>query len=122
GALSHAISNDLLHWQDVGIALYPGEQGSYDDAELWTGCVEEKDGVYYLFYTARAKKENGRVNRIALAISTDGYHWDRYNNNPIIIPDGRWYVNENNPLKLYGHGYPIVDCRDMCVVKDPKKE
>lgn len=119
GALGHAVSEDLVHWQDAGTALYPGDAGTYDDMELWTGSVMEKDGELYMFYTARSSRENGTVNRIALAVSHDGQTWTRYSNNPVITPDGRWYANEERPIRLYGHGHPIVDCRDMCVVKDP---
>lgn len=120
GALGHAVSDDLVHWRNAGIALYPGDEGSYDDDGIWTGCVEKCGEVYYMYYTARAQKEQGRINRIALATSTDGWHWTKHAQNPILIPDGRWYANEYSPIRLYGHGYPIVDCRDMCVVKDPE--
>ena len=120
GALGHAVSSDLLHWRDAGVALYPGEPGGCDDDGLWTGCIEERGGVYHLYYTARSRKEQGRINRIALATSRDGWNWTRSAENPILIPDGRWYANARAPIRLYGHGHPIVDCRDMCVVKDPE--
>lgn len=119
GALGHAVSDDLIHWQSAGIALYPGEPGSYDDDGLWTGCVEKYEEMYYMYYTARSLKEQGQINRIALATSPDGWNWTRHAENPVLIPDGRWYANEHSPIQLYGHGHPIVDCRDMCVVKDP---
>ena len=119
GALAHAVSPDLVHWREAGMALYPGEPGSYDDRELWTGCVVEDQGTLYMYYTARSSRENGQVNRIGLATSTDGYTWVRHPENPILTPDDRWYAGEKHQIELYGHGHPIMDCRDMCVVKDP---
>ena len=119
GALGHAVTDDLVHWETLPPALYKGEPGSIDDSELWTGCVYQHDGRQYLYYTARSVREDGMVNRVALAISEDGHHFERCPENPILIPDSRWYCNEMNRLPLHGHGYPIVDGRDMCVVADP---
>lgn len=121
GALWQAETEDLIHWETLPTALYRNPvKGAVDDRELWTGSVMEKNGVYYLFYTARSSAEDAQVNRIALATSLDGVSWTRYPDNPILIPDGRWYVNEHQPLKTYGHGHFIVDCRDLCVVEDPE--
>lgn len=120
GALGHAVSDDLVHWETLPPALFRGEPGSIDDSELWTGCVYQHEGKQYLYYTARSTKENGMVNRIALAVSEDGHHFERCKENPILIPDSRWYCNEFHRLPLHGHGYPIVDGRDLCVVADPE--
>lgn len=121
GSLWHAATDDLIHWRTLPTALYPGvEPGSVDDRGLWTGCVVEKDGLLYLFYTARSSAEDAAMNRIALATSSDANHWRRYEGNPLFIPDKRWYANEHSPLELYGHGHFIVDCRDLCVVRDPE--
>ena len=120
GALGHAVSDDLTHWENLPPALYKGEPGTVDDSELWTGCVFQHEGKQYLYYTARSTREEGYVNRIALAVSQDGMHFARCEENPILIPDQRWYCNEFHRLPLRGHGYPIVDGRDMCVVADPE--
>ncbi len=120
GALGHAVSDDLVHWETLPPALYKGEPGGIDDSELWTGCVYQHEGKQYLYYTARSAKEDGLVNRIALAVSEDGRHFERCGENPVLIPDSRWYCNEHHRLPLRGHGYPIVDARDMCVVADPE--
>jgi beta-fructofuranosidase len=122
GALGHAVSTDLIRWQTLPTALYPNAPGTYDDLELWTGSVGEKEGLLYLFYTARSSREGGTVNRIALATSTDGIHWQRHPENPVITPDPRWYIGEKGLPGTRCHGYPIVDCRDLCVVKDPDGE
>lgn len=119
GALGHAVSQDLITWTTQPTALYRGEPGAYDDCDLWTGCTLQHQGVLYLFYTARCSTENGIINRIALATSVDGVHWEKYPGNPILTPDSEWYCGEGTPAELHVHGWPIVDCRDLCVVPDP---
>lgn len=113
--IGHAVSKDLIHWEEQPIALFPGEQGELDDMEIFTGCTYELGGKYYLFYTMKCSGEQGAVQRIALATSDDLYHWEKYPKNPVLTPDPRWYHTEENPA-LYG----LVDCRDLCIVKDPK--
>ncbi len=51
GAIGHAVSSDLLHWKTLPSALYPGEKGSYDELEMWTGCTVFNNGKNYLYYT-----------------------------------------------------------------------
>lgn len=123
GSIGHAVSSDLLHWEQLPDALLPGEKGSYDDLDLWTGSSVFKDGKNYLFYTSRNAK-NPDHNAISLAISEDMLVWEKHEKNPVLKPDPRYYHNENNisPLALHGNaGYSIVDCRDMCVVYDEER-
>lgn len=120
GAIGHAVSDDLVSWETLSTALYPGPRGSYDDYDLWTGCTVFHDGRFYLFYTARSSREKGSVERIALATSPDGLVWTRHPANPLFSPDSRWYHDERNP-RIHGRSlWPTVDCRDLCVVKDPR--
>ena len=60
------------------------------------------------------------MQRIGLATSTDLYNWEVYSGNPVLEPDGRWFITfnsegtgSNNPIWK-----DIVDCRDMLVIKD----
>lgn len=122
GSLGHSVTRDLVSWRELPVALYRGAPGDYDDADLWTGSVVESAGMLYLFYTARSSSEGDQVNRIALATSSDGLHWKKWKDNPIFEADERWYATAKNPLKLHGHGHPIVDMRDLSVVRDPHGE
>ena len=36
---SHSISDDLVHWQELPTALYPGEGDEPDASGVWTGSV-----------------------------------------------------------------------------------
>jgi len=116
-SIGHAVSKDLIRWEERPLALSPGEPGALDDMEIFTGCTYEKDGLYYLFYTMKSSREQGAVQRIAVATSTDLEHWKKYPENPVLTPDPRWYHTASSPA-LYG----LVDCRDLCIVKDPDGE
>ena len=47
----HAVSNDLIHWRDLPIALAP-EVGGPDESGCWSGYAVLDDGKMKLIYTA----------------------------------------------------------------------
>lgn len=47
----HAVSSDLLHWDDLPIALTPSPEGP-DKVGCWSGCVVDHHGVPTALYTA----------------------------------------------------------------------
>ena len=62
----------------------------------------------------RASAEKGQVERLGVALSDDCYLWERYAGNPLIEPDGRWYLDQAN-APMPGR----IDCRDLSVAWDP---
>ena len=46
----HAISSDLVHWEDLPIALVPSKDGP-DKGGCWSGCVVDDNGVPTALYT-----------------------------------------------------------------------
>jgi beta-fructofuranosidase len=117
GAIGHAVSEDLVNWHEKPVALYKGETGSIDDLDLWTGCTTHHNGKFYMYYTARSSKEEGRIQRICLATSDDLMNWGRHPVQPVVTPDARWYWGESNPPP---NGF--VGCRDLIVVRDPESD
>lgn len=89
--VGHAISEDLKRWEEVGTALEPGPPGAWDDRAIWTGSVIEYKGTFHMLYTGTSKAEEGKIERIGLAISTDLTHWEKYHANPVLEADPRWY-------------------------------
>ena len=71
----HATSDDMLHWQEAGIALYPDETGA-----MFSGSAAKlPDGRIVLMYTAHGEHEQQCV-----AFSKDGFHFDKHGANPVI--------------------------------------
>ena len=91
----HAVSEDLVHWQHLGVALYPTKD--YDRNGIFSGSAMEKDGELYLYYSAvkylEAEKENIHLAKDekfetsqAMIISEDGVHFDNIHEKKQIIP------------------------------------
>lgn len=86
----HAVSRDLLRWQERDVAMLPDEDGA-----IFSGSAIEKDGAIHYFYTRASrleeKEEKNRYFTQRHAISTDG--GDRLEKTgdvvPYIYPDSR---------------------------------
>ncbi len=91
----HGVSEDLVHWEHLGIALFPTKE--YDRNGVFSGSALEKDSKLYLYYSAvryleideedihRAKNDNYETSQ-AMVISEDGLHFDNWNEKRQIIP------------------------------------
>ncbi|WP_324668879.1 glycoside hydrolase family 32 protein [Geochorda subterranea] len=73
----HAVSQDLVHWRHLPIALAPGPTPA-DSAGVWSGCAVDNGGVLTLVYTGVDPEVQ------CLATSTDGVHFTKYSGNPVI--------------------------------------
>jgi beta-fructofuranosidase len=74
----HAVSRDLVHWQDQPIALAP-TPGNPDEGGCWSGCAVDDNGLPTLVYTGIHPQV------VCLATSSDGLiHWEKYPGNPVI--------------------------------------
>lgn len=116
-SIGHAISKDLVNWKKLPTPLRPGKKGEWDDLALWTGSIIKKGKTYYLYYTGRKKDENQWwIQRIGLATSQDLVHWQKYDKNPILEADPRFYFMKNEKNRLG----KISAWRDPYVFRDPK--
>ena len=91
----HAVSEDLVHWEHLGIALFPTKD--YDRNGVFSGSALEKDGELWLYYSAvryleeqadnihRAGEEGFETSQ-ALVVSGDGVHFDNWNRKSQLIP------------------------------------
>lgn len=90
-SIGHSVSTDLRHWDVLADALHPGEPGAWDDIATWTGSVINIDGRWQMLYTGISSIDGGLIQRIGLASSDDLIHWHKYEGNPVLEADPRWY-------------------------------
>jgi beta-fructofuranosidase len=91
-SVGHAVSTDLRDWRLVTDALVPAERPAFDDIAIWTGSVVPgPDGTWHMFYTAAGSADQGLVQRIGMATSTDLMTWRRHPDSPVLDADPRWY-------------------------------
>ncbi len=90
-SIGHAVSQDLTNWELHPDALGPGQPGAWDDLSTWTGSITRHDNRWHMLYTGTSTKEEGRVQRIGVAISDDLDHWHRPFDHPVIEADPAWY-------------------------------
>jgi beta-fructofuranosidase len=113
--VGHAVSDDLLHWQQCAGVLPPlkDDANPQDYHAKYTGGAAEKDGKFFLYYTMRDK--DGGTQRIGAALSDDGYQWTIHPGNPVLEPDPDIFIGYGKRNCDWG----IVDCRDLVVVRNP---
>jgi beta-fructofuranosidase len=80
----HAVSDDLIHWRDLPIALAPTPGGA-DETGVFSGCAVVDDGVPTVIYTG-ARGERYDVQTQNLAISRDDglVIWEKSPHNPVL--------------------------------------
>ena len=86
--VGHAISRDLVTWERLPTALCLGQPGSWDDLRICTGSVVERDGSYWMAYSATSLndstlEEQYRVQRAGMAVSDDLTTWTKLPENPV---------------------------------------
>lgn len=106
----HAVSDDLLHWEELPIALYP-DRDYENDGGCFSGSAVEKDGRLYLFYTS-VSHELGQTQSVAW--SDDGVHFEKYEGNPVIRanPTGAPDFRDPKVTNIDGTWYMVVGSGD----------
>ena len=91
----HAVSEDLIHWEHLGVALFPS---IYEDQNgCFSGSAVEVDGKLNLYYTGirylKADPKNthacldNQLRASQLMISSeDGMHFDNFSGKRIAVP------------------------------------
>ncbi len=100
----HAKSKDLVHWEPLPVALAPSEQ--YDKNGCFSGSAIVKDEKLYLMYTGHVEEGDFRREVQCIAVSTDGIHFEKHQNNPVIAEEhiaGIAQVDEFRDPKIFSH-------------------
>ena len=94
----HAVSEDMLHWEYLPVALAPSEE--YDDhldGGCFSGSAIEHDGKLFLMFTGTANNGRGFEQTQCIAYSEDGIHFEKYEGNPVLTaPEGipTWFFRD----------------------------
>jgi len=88
-------------------------KGTWDENQAFPATIKKFGTTYYLYYTGvdntDSGLEGGGIGRVGLAISNDGYHFEKYEKNPIFE---RIMLHSDHSLKIQG----------MAVVKQPNEK
>jgi fructan beta-fructosidase len=95
----HAESSDLVHWKEVGIALYPDSLGyifsgsAVADTDNTSGFGMKRNSALIAIYTqhdpAGEKAGTSHFQNQGIAYSLDkGEHWIKYRGNPVLRTPG----------------------------------
>lgn len=80
----HAVSQDLVHWQDWPIALSP-TPGTPDEDGCWSGCAFMDGDTPAIIYTGGKKRGEQHEQLPCLAHSHDGLlSFEKYAGNPLV--------------------------------------
>ncbi len=91
----HAVSDDLVTWEDRPVALTPSPDGPDRDG-CWSGCAVDVDGTPTILYTGG--RGDLQLPCLGTAIDDDLTGWDKSPENPIIDT-----LPEEPPLRSTDH-------------------
>lgn len=100
----HAVSKDLLHWEELDIALRPDEFGTMFsgsavvDYNNTSGFGTKENPPLVAIYTADSREKQVQC----LAYSLDsGRTWMKYENNPVIDSHEMWNSHDTRDPKVF---------------------
>ncbi|MEM4781974.1 MAG: GH32 C-terminal domain-containing protein [Halalkalicoccus sp.] len=99
----HAVSDDLVRWEDEPVALTPSPEGPDRDG-CWSGCAIEDDGRATIFYTGGRGMRQPPCR--ADAVDSDLREWEKDPRNPVI---------EQVPENVVGSEHWEAEFRDHCI-------
>lgn len=102
----HAVSKDLIHWEELPLALFPDEHGTmYSgsaviDYENTSGFGKGKTPPMVSIYTAASPDKQVQC----IAYSQDkGRTWTKYEGNPVIDSKAKWNSTDTRDPKVFWH-------------------
>ncbi|MGX5856534.1 glycoside hydrolase family 117 protein [Dyadobacter jiangsuensis] len=115
-----ATSTDGWTWKEEGVAIKPGEAGSYDDRSVFTAEIMAYGGKYYLCYQTVKSPYNVRVKEeVGIAWADSPYGPWHKSDKPILSPadNGIWMGEEDNRFAVVKKGdFDSHKTHDPCIL------
>ena len=109
--VGHAVSADLIHWEERESISTRGQPGEWNHKRTATGMVVHHDDLFWMFvggYDPEVKV--GDVQVVGVYISHDLERWEAYRDNPVIYPRIPYLVD---PVEGF---FNITEWRDPYVM------
>jgi len=100
----HAVSNDLIHWKELPIALYPDQHGTMFSGSIvidynnTSGFGRRNTPPMVAIYTADSPDK--QVQCIAYSLDK-GRTWTKYTGNPVIDSKEKWNSKDTRDPKVF---------------------
>ncbi|GAP72914.1 hypothetical protein SAMD00024442_5_31 [Candidatus Symbiothrix dinenymphae] len=90
-SLAYTESKDGINWSEPTIVLAPNPDSGWEN-EINRPSVIKRDGVYHLWYTGQVWYNDWSKSGswIGYATSTDGIHFERKSDKPVLVPEKGW--------------------------------
>ncbi|WP_141430998.1 glycoside hydrolase family 32 protein [Bacillus sp. 03113] len=108
----HVKSKDLVHWEHCPVALAPGDDCDKDGC--FSGSAVDNNGELTLIYTGHHvldKEKDIIYQNQNIAVSTDGIHFEKAGENPVIAnapSDSSMHFRDPKVWKHEDHWYMVV--------------
>jgi predicted GH43/DUF377 family glycosyl hydrolase len=97
GSIVRCDSEDGIFWTHPVEVLKGTGMGDWENV-VNRASVIKKDDIWYMWYTG----QDTRNSKIGLAISEDGIHFNRYKDNPVLVPEMQYEQQSvMNPCVLW---------------------
>ncbi|MFA6701525.1 MAG: DUF4980 domain-containing protein [Dysgonamonadaceae bacterium] len=100
----HAVSNDMIHWRELPVALYPDELGTMFsgsvvvDYQNTAGFNKGKTSAMVALYTA--DNPDRQIQCVAYSLDK-GRTWTKYDKNPVIDSKDKWNSKDTRDPKVF---------------------
>ncbi len=100
----HAVSKDLIHWEELPEALYPDKNGTafsgsaVIDYENTSGFGSKQKPAMVAFYTGASPEK--QVQCVAYSLDK-GRTWTKYEGNPVIDSKAKWNSQDTRDPKVF---------------------
>ena len=98
----HVVSRDLIHWQNLGMALEPDLE--FDNRGCYSGSAFPKDEYLYLLYTGNHQEPNGNRIPYQMIAALNKRGSITKLKHPIIEPNKNYTEHQRDPKIFYENG------------------